>query len=148
MTLIQLRGVRRTYSSAGRPDVDALRGIDLEIDQGEFVAIVGPSGGGKTTLMNILGLLDDPTAGSYVLDGEEARAGDGRRAAGVRARTIGFVFQAFHLLEARPAVDSVELNLLYRGVPRVERRESVLRAIDSVGLAERAFQSTSTLSGG
>ena len=148
MTLIQLRGVRRTYSSAGRPDVDALRGIDLEIDQGEFVAIVGPSGGGKTTLMNILGLLDDPTAGSYVLDGEEARAGDGRRAASVRARTIGFVFQAFHLLEARPAVDSVELNLLYRGVPRVERRESVLRAIDSVGLAERAFQSTSTLSGG
>ncbi|MFS0894419.1 ATP-binding cassette domain-containing protein [Microbacterium sp. 179-I 3D3 NHS] len=148
MALIQLRGVRRTYSSPGRPDVEALRGIDLDIERGEFVAIVGPSGGGKTTLMNILGLLDDATGGTYSLDGEETRARDGRRAAGVRARTIGFVFQAFHLLEARPAVDSVELNLLYRGVPRAERREKALRAIESVGLGGRAWQSTSTLSGG
>ncbi|MEV8250178.1 ABC transporter ATP-binding protein/permease [Microbacterium sp. NPDC076768] len=148
MALIQLRDVRRTYSSAGRPEVEALRGIDLDIAQGEFVAIVGPSGGGKTTLMNVLGLLDDATAGTYSLDGEEARAGDGGRSASVRARKIGFVFQAFHLLDARPAIDSVELNLLYRGIPRAERREKALRAIDSVGLSGRAFQSTSTLSGG
>lgn len=148
MPLIQLRGVRRTYAATGVPRVDALRGIDLDIDQGEFVAIVGPSGGGKTTLMNILGLLDDATAGTYLLEGEEARASDGRRSTRVRARTIGFVFQAFHLLDARPAVDSVELNLLYRGMPRAERREKVLRAIESVGLSEHAFQSTSTLSGG
>lgn len=148
MTLIQLRGVRRTYSSAGRPDVDALRGIDLVIGQGEFVAVVGPSGGGKTTLLNILGLLDDATAGTYILDGEQTRAGDGRRAAGVRARTIGFVFQAFHLLESRAAFDSAELNLLYRGVPRAARREKVLRAIGAVGLGDCAFRSTSTLSGG
>ncbi|MCK8475644.1 ABC transporter ATP-binding protein/permease [Microbacterium aurugineum] len=146
--LIRLRGVRRTYSSEGRPDVDALRGIDLDIAPGEFVAVVGPSGGGKTTLMNILGLLDDATAGSYALDGEKIRAGDGRRAASVRARKIGFVFQAFHLLEARPAVDSVELNLLYRGMRRSERKVRVRRAIESVGLRERASQNTSTLSGG
>lgn len=148
MALIELRGVRRTYSAAGHPDVDALRGIDLDIAQGEFVAVVGPSGGGKTTLMNILGLLDDATAGTYLLDGEEVRAAGGHRSASVRARTIGFVFQAFHLLEGRPAVDSVELNLLYRGIPRTERGERVRRAVDSVGLSERAFQSTSTLSGG
>ena len=147
MTLIQLRGVRRTYSSTGHPDVDALRGIDLDIDQGEFVAVVGPSGGGKTTLMNILGLLDDATTGTYVLDGEQTRASD-KSAASVRARTIGFVFQAFHLLEGRPSSDSVGLNLLYRGVSRAERDEKVLHAIDSVGLAGHAFQSTSTLSGG
>lgn len=148
MRLVQLRDVRRTYSSAGRPDVDALRGIDLDIGQGEFVAVVGPSGGGKTTLMNILGLLDDATSGTYTLDGEELRASDGRRAASVRARKIGFVFQAFHLLDGRPAIDSVELNLLYRGTARTERNEKVLRAIDLVGLGERAHQSTSTLSGG
>lgn len=148
MALIQLRGVRRTYSSAGRPDVEALRGIDLDIEQGEFVAIVGPSGGGKTTLMNILGLLDDATEGTYVLDGDETRAADRHRAASVRAHKIGFVFQAFHLLEARPAFDSVELNLLYRGVSRAEREARVLSGLESVGLGDRAWQSTSTLSGG
>lgn len=148
MTLVQLRDVRRTYSSTGRPDVDALQGIDLDIGQGEFVAVVGPSGGGKTTLMNILGLLDDATSGTYRLDGEDIRASDGRRAAGTRARKIGFVFQAFHLLDGRPAIDSVELNLLYRGTPRAERDARVHRAIDSVGLGGRAHQSTSTLSGG
>lgn len=148
VALIRLRGVRRTYSSPGSPDVEALRGIDLDITQGEFVAVVGPSGGGKTTLMNILGLLDDATSGTYVLDGGDTRASDGRRSSSVRARTIGFIFQAFHLLEGRPAAHSVELNLLYRGMRRAERREKVRRAIDSVGLSDRAFQSTSTLSGG
>lgn len=109
---------------------------------------MGPSGGGKTTLMNILGLLDDATEGVYLLEGHETRAGDGARAAGVRARTIGFVFQSFHLLEGRAARDSVELNLLYRGVSRSARTSKVLRAIDSVGLRGLATQSTSTLSGG
>ncbi|MGS0562189.1 ABC transporter ATP-binding protein/permease [Microbacterium aurugineum] len=148
MALIRLRGVRRTYRSNGRPQVEALRGIDLDIDQGEFVAIVGPSGGGKTTLMNILGLLDDATAGTYTFDGEPARAGNGSRSAQTRAQKIGFVFQAFHLLDARPAIDSVELNLLYRGVPGAERRVRARRAIESVGLGGRELQSTATLSGG
>lgn len=148
MTLIRLHGVRRTYRSAGRPDVEALRGIDLEISQGEFVAVVGPSGGGKTTLMNILGLLDDATSGTYELEGQAVDAGLGLRAAGIRARTVGFVFQAFHLLENRPATDSVGLNLLYRGTRRPERDARVLRAVAAVGLGDHAHQSASTLSGG
>ena len=148
MALIEVRGARRTYSAPRRPDVEALRGIDLDIESGEFVAVVGPSGGGKSTLLNILGLLDDLTEGTYLLEGEEILASDGRRASRVRARTIGFVFQAFHLLEARPAVDSVELSLLYQGVPRVVREQKALDAIATVGLGESAQQSTSTLSGG
>lgn len=128
--------------------MEALRGIDLEIAEGEFVAIVGPSGGGKTTLMNILGLLDEPTAGEYILDGQPVRAGDGKRAAAVRSKTIGFVFQAFHLLDARPAIDSVELNLLYRGVPRDQRDEDARAALAIVGLGDKAHQNTSQLSGG
>lgn len=146
--VIRMRGVQRTFSAAGRPDVRALRGIDLDIPRGEFVAVIGPSGGGKTTLLNILGLLDAPTSGSYHLDGQAVHANGGPEAASVRARTIGFVFQAFHLLEGRPAVDSIELNLLYRGTPRAERREKALRAAAAVGLDDRLYQSTSTLSGG
>lgn len=146
--MIRLRGVSRTYTVARGADVDALKDVDLVVERGEFVAIIGPSGGGKTTLMNILGLLDAPTAGEYELAGERVNSRADRAAAQVRARTIGFIFQAFHLLEGRPAIDSAELNLLYRGRPRPERRERARRALEAVGLGDRAEQSTSTLSGG
>ncbi|MEX8032567.1 ATP-binding cassette domain-containing protein [Microbacterium sp. 20-116] len=148
MPQIHLNHVSRTYSSARGPAVVALRDVSLEIEQGEFVAIVGPSGGGKTTLMNILGLLDEPTSGEYLLDGQAVNVGGPRNAPQLRARIIGFIFQAFHLLPARPAVDSVELGLLYRGVPRARRRARAQEALLSVGLAERAADSTSQLSGG
>jgi macrolide transport system ATP-binding/permease protein len=148
VALIELRGVTRTYSSPRRPDVDALRGIDLEIEHGEFVAIVGPSGGGKSTLLNILGILDDPTSGEYMLDGTTVRTGDGSQAAALRAGTIGFVFQAFHLLDQRPAIDSAELGLMYQGVARAARRERAQHAIETVGLGDRVFQSPAELSGG
>ena len=145
---LALRKVSRRYESKRGPGVDALRGIDLEVAEGEFVAIIGPSGGGKTTLMNILGLLDDATRGEYLIDGEAIRAGDRRRSTAIRARTIGFVFQSFHLLDNRSALDSVELNLLYRGASRRWRRERAHAAIASVGLGDRSTQNTSQLSGG
>ncbi|MFK4788235.1 ATP-binding cassette domain-containing protein [Microbacterium sp. ZW T5_56] len=148
MALIELRGVSRVYQSRREPPVHALAGIDLVINEGEFVAIVGPSGGGKTTLMNILGMLDVPTGGEYLMDGELVSESDSRRLATLRSQNIGFVFQAFHLLPGRPAYDSVELNLLYRGVQRDERRRASLRALEAVGLGDHSRQDTSTLSGG
>jgi macrolide transport system ATP-binding/permease protein len=148
MPLISLRDVSRSYSSAEGPPLQALRSVSFEIDEGEFVAIVGPSGGGKSTLLNILGLLDDATSGQYILDGEIVTAKLGKSAAQTRAEKIGFVFQAFHLLERRPAAHSVELGLTYQGVDRNERRIQTERALDSVGLPDKAGQSVSTMSGG
>ncbi|WP_308291247.1 ABC transporter ATP-binding protein/permease [Microbacterium ureisolvens] len=122
--------------------------MSLDINEGEFVAIVGPSGGGKSTLLNILGLLDDATSGQYILDGEIVTAKLGTVAAQIRAEKIGFIFQAFHLLERRPATDSVELGLIYQGVSRNSRRIHTKRALESVGLSHKAGQSVSTMSGG
>lgn len=148
MALVRLRGVTKTYSTPRGVDVTALDGVDLDVERGEFVAIVGPSGGGKTTLMNILGILDDPSSGEYVLDGVPVDARDGRHAAGLRAHNVGFVFQAFHLLDARAALDSVELGLLYRATPRHERLQRAGRALSTVDLGDRAGQNAALLSGG
>lgn len=148
MPLISLRDVSRSYASAEGPPLEALRAVSFDIDEGEFVAIVGPSGGGKSTLLNILGLLDDPTSGLYRLDGRIVTAKSGKIAARTRVENIGFIFQAFHLLERRPAADNVELGLMYQGVRRSERRIRTERALASVGLPQKADQSVSTMSGG
>jgi putative ABC transport system ATP-binding protein len=132
----------------GPPEVTALQPCTFVIERGEFVAITGPSGSGKTTLLSLLGLLDVPTAGSYLLDGfDVADLSDNQRAA-VRARMIGFVFQAFHLVGYRSVVDNVELGLLYQGIGSRDRRQRALEHVERVGLTSRKDALCSQLSGG
>jgi ABC-type lipoprotein export system ATPase subunit len=141
-----LRGIGRTYDSD--PPVEALRDVDLTIRGGEWLAIVGPSGSGKSTLLSILGCLDRPTAGSYLIDGADAaRLSDGERTA-MRARSIGFVFQSFHLLGHRTALENVMLAELYAGGQRAARPERALRALERVGMADRSDFPPTRLSGG
>ncbi len=145
--LITLRHVEKDYES-GAGTVRALREVDLEIQQGEFVAIVGTSGSGKSTLMNILGCLDRPTRGVYELAGFDvgARASDAR--AILRNRLIGFIFQGFNLLPRTTALENVELPLVYRGVSARERRKLANAALDAVGLGDRVHHTPNQLSGG
>jgi putative ABC transport system ATP-binding protein len=144
--LVELRDVGVTY--AGPPPVCALAGVDLAISEGEFVTIVGPSGSGKSTLLNILGMLDRPSSGSYLLDGVDTGTLSEAARSGFRARGIGFVFQAYHLLGYRTAVENVVLALLYCGVPRRGRLPLAQQALDRVGLADRADALPIHLSGG
>jgi ABC-type lipoprotein export system ATPase subunit len=148
MSLIQLSGICKVYD-LGEVKVEALRGVSLNIEPGEYLALVGPSGSGKSTLMNILGCLDRPTAGSYLLAGEEVAnlSSDGR--ALVRNRRIGFVFQNFNLLSRTSAVENVELPLLYvRGMSAGQRRRRAVELLQRVGLGERLDHHPSQLSGG
>jgi putative ABC transport system ATP-binding protein len=144
--VIELREVSRTYP--GPPPVRALRQADLVIEAGDYVAVTGPSGSGKSTLLHLLGLLDTPTGGSYLLDGLDTSAlGDGDRSA-LRGRRIGVVFQAFHLLPYRTAVENVLLAQLYNQTPRAARRQAATDALDAVGLGHRLDALPVTLSGG
>lgn len=145
--LIQLEEVTKTYDS-GENAVQALRGIDVAIDRGEFVSIVGPSGSGKSTLMHILGCLDSPTEGRYWLDGEDVATLSGRALARIRNQKIGFVFQTFNLLPRATIWKNVELPLLYAGIDSDTRRARALEALDRVGLANRAKHRPNELSGG
>jgi putative ABC transport system ATP-binding protein len=145
--VIETVGLRMRYAS-GELGVEALRGIDLVVERGEFVAIMGPSGSGKSTLLSILGCLERPTQGSYRLAGEEVAGFDERKAARVRRERIGFVFQAFNLLLRSTALQNVELPLFYAGVSRDDRRERARAAHDAVGLGDRAEHLPSQLSGG
>ncbi|HYK00482.1 MAG TPA: ABC transporter ATP-binding protein [Thermoanaerobaculia bacterium] len=145
--LIQLERVFKTYDS-GENAVQALRGVDVKIDGGEFVSIIGPSGSGKSTLMHILGCLDTPSEGRYWLDGEDVAAMSGGQLARVRNKKLGFVFQSFNLLPRATIWKNVELPLLYAGMDGDERRERALKALDRVGLANRAKHRPSELSGG
>jgi putative ABC transport system ATP-binding protein len=145
--VIQVRDVRKTYA-IGDIAVHALNGVSLEIRRGEFVAIMGASGSGKSTLMNILGCLDAPTSGAYRLGGRDVLVENQDALSDLRNRYIGFVFQAFNLIPRTRAVANVELPLQYAGVPRAERRQRALAALDSVGLADRADHLPSELSGG
>lgn len=144
--IIALRSAWRVFEST--PPVEALRAVDLTINAGDHVAVVGPSGSGKSTLLNVLGLLDRPTDGEYRFDGiEVGTLSDGRRA-GVRSTRIGFVFQSFHLLNHRSALENVMMAGLYRRRTRIERRERSLDALERVGLAHRAGFPPNRLSGG
>lgn len=144
--VISMRSVSRVFDST--PPVHALRAIDLRVEPGEHVAIVGPSGSGKSTLLNVIGLLDRPTSGTYEFDGLEVGSmPDGRRA-GLRSARIGFVFQSFHLLAHRSALENVMMAGLYRHAGRAERRERSLDALDRVGLSHRATFAPNRLSGG
>jgi putative ABC transport system ATP-binding protein len=145
--LIQIQGIRKVYGT-GDVAVEALRGVDLTIDAGDYLAIMGPSGSGKSTLMHILGLLDTPTEGSYRLEGEEISSLSRRRLAHLRNRRIGFVFQNFNLLPRASVLRNVELPLLYSGVGRRERRKRARSALDLVGLGDRRKHRPSELSGG
>jgi putative ABC transport system ATP-binding protein len=142
---IQVTNVTKTYR-LGDIDVHALCGVSLDIADGELVAIMGPSGSGKSTLMNILGCLDVPTSGGYVLDGEEVGRLKDDQLARLRSRKIGFVFQQFNLLARTPAIEQVELPMMYAGVR--DRRSRAMAALDAVGLADRARHKPTELSGG
>ncbi len=147
MSTIRLRNIRKIYGE-GDAVVRAVDGVDLDIDSGEFVAIMGASGSGKSTLMNILGCLDIPTAGTYELDGiDVSRLGE-RELSLVRRHRVGFVFQSFNLVARTSALANVELPLAYQGVKRHERRERALAALDAVGLADRVHHEPTQLSGG
>lgn len=138
----------RRYYTVGGITVKALDGVSLDIADGEYVTICGASGSGKSTLMNILGCLDSPTSGSYILDGEEVPKMDDSQLSRIRGSRIGFVFQSFNLIPTLTARENVELPLMYRGVPRKQRREAALEALEQVGLAERADHRPSEMSGG
>ena len=145
--LIQLEGVTKTYDS-GENAVQALRGVDVKIERGEFLAIIGPSGSGKSTLMHILGCLDSPSEGRYWLDGENVAEMSGKALARIRNQKLGFVFQTFNLLPRATILKNVELPLLYAGIDSDERRARAMQALDRVGLANRAKHRPGELSGG
>ncbi len=145
--LIRLERVTKTYGQ-GQAAFQALRGVDLAINEGEFVAVMGPSGSGKSTVMNILGCLDVPTSGAYLFQGMHVeRLGRNERAL-IRRHFLGFVFQGFNLLARTSALENVELPLLYRGVPAAQRRAAARAALASVGLAGWEHHTPAELSGG
>lgn len=149
MRLISLRDVKKRYELGGA-EVHALRGISLDIEAGEFVAIIGPSGSGKSTLMHILGCLDRPTEGNFLLNGKDVSAMARDELASIRNKQIGFVFQGFNLLPRTTAVENVEVPLLYSrpSVRTAERRRRALAALASMGLSDRAEHHPNQLSGG
>lgn len=144
--VVRMVGVGRSFP--GPPEVHAVREVDLVIEPGEYLSIVGPSGSGKSTLLHLLGLLDRPTKGSYWLDGQEVSQLSERRRAVLRGERIGFVFQAFHLLAHRSVLENVALPMVYHRVPRWERVERSRAALERVGLGHRMEFDPATLSGG
>ena len=146
--VIHIRGLTRIYAEGTAAEVAALRGVDLDIAAGEFLAIMGASGSGKSTMMNLLGCLDTPTRGRYVCDGIDVATLDAAGRARLRLEKIGFVFQGFNLLSRQTALDNVILPLGYAGVAPRERRALGMRALEEVGLADRAGHTPSELSGG
>ena len=145
--LIELEKIEKTYVR-GMEEVNALQGVDLDIDQNEYVAIMGPSGSGKSTLMNIIGCLDTPTSGTYRLVGTDVSDMNANELADVRNQQIGFVFQTFNLLPRATALHNVELPLLYGGTRRRLRRERAEEALERVGLGDRMDHRPAELSGG
>ena len=145
--ILELRHVNKNYLR-GKTEVPVLKDISLEVERGEYLAIMGPSGSGKTTLMNLLGCLDVPSSGEYLLDGKAVEQMSDDALAEIRNRYIGFVFQHFYLLPKMTALDNVALPLLYAGVPQKERRQRAAEALKAVGLEERVHFLPNQLSGG
>ena len=145
--LIRTRDLVKVYQMGGTK-IRALDGVSLQVDEGEFVALMGPSGSGKSTFMNVLGCLDRPTSGEYLLGGERVSEMTGDQLAAVRNRRIGFVFQHFNLLARTPAIENVELPLVYAGMPKKQRQEKARSMLERVGLGERAGHPPAQLSGG
>ena len=145
--LIDVRDACKIYRQGGE-EIRALDHVSFWVDEGEFVAIIGQSGSGKSTLMNLLGCLDAPTSGSYFLDGQDVSQLGEAELSRIRNREIGFVFQGFNLIPSLDAAENVELPLLYRGIPRAERRQLSRRALQSVGLENRLHHLPSQMSGG
>ena len=145
--LLELRGVRKTYGS-GEAAMHALRGVSLQIEQGDFVAVMGPSGSGKSTCMNILGCMDQPTAGQYLFEDVDVGALTRDQRTLLRRHYLGFIFQGFNLLNRTSALENVELPLIYRGVGAGERRAAAKRALETVGLTGWEHHMPNELSGG
>jgi putative ABC transport system ATP-binding protein len=146
-TLIEMKGIERTYVM-GDNIVRALRGVDLTIEKGSSVAIMGTSGSGKSTMMNIMGCLDQPSKGSYLLDGKDVSRLSRSDLADVRGKMIGFVFQSFNLLSRTSALENVEMPLMYQGVPARERHKRAMAALEVVNLGSRFDHHPNQLSGG
>jgi putative ABC transport system ATP-binding protein len=147
MGLIELKDIHKVYDM-GAEKVRALNGVDLDVERGEYVAIMGSSGSGKSTLMNLVGCLDTPSSGSYILNGVAVQELDDSQLAGIRNKEIGFVFQTFNLLARTDALHNVELPLIYAGMSRGDRRERARRALEKVGLGSRMHHQPNELSGG
>ena len=145
--VVDLVDVRKTYTN-GSLEVPALRGVTMQVKRGEYVAVMGPSGSGKSTLMNILGCLDTITSGRYLIDGDDVAELDEEELSVIRNQRIGFIFQQFNLLAALPAWRNVELPLCYAGMPRAERKQRALLALERVGLGSRVDHKPGELSGG
>ncbi|MBR5256729.1 MAG: ABC transporter ATP-binding protein [Bacteroidales bacterium] len=144
--MIELKGINKTYDN-GQP-LHVLKGVDLEIERGEFVSIMGASGSGKSTLLNILGILDNYDTGEYWLDGKLIKDLSEKTAADYRNRMIGFVFQSFNLINFKTAVENVELPLYYQGVPRKKRHEMAMEYLEKLGLTDWASHFPNEMSGG
>ena len=145
--MIKLTGINKIYRTDAI-ETQALENVNIEVKKGEFVSIMGPSGCGKSTLLNIIGLLDEPTAGTVEIAGCDTTGMKDKEMAEFRNRTLGFVFQSFHLINSLNVIDNVELPLLYRGVKRSERRRLAKEMLERVGLSHRMYHMPSQLSGG
>lgn len=147
MSILKLDGITRSYKN-GQVLINALKNIDLNIEEGDFVSIMGPSGSGKSTLLNIIGCLDRPSSGTYHIAGKRVEKLNDNQLADIRNQLLGFVFQSFHLLPDLNAQENVELPLIYRGMSGAERRKRAVDALKSVGLGKRIHHRPSQLSGG
>ena len=146
--LIELRDVYKIYGEGLESEVRALDGVSLDIEKGEFVAVVGQSGSGKSTMMNVLGCLDIPTRGTYRLDGVDVRELSDKELSRIRNKQIGFIFQQYNLIQNLTVLENVELPLIYQGIDPIARRELAIQALTRVGLADRAQHKPTQMSGG
>ena len=146
--LIELRDVYKIYGEGLESEVRALDGVSLDVEKGEFVAVVGQSGSGKSTMMNVLGCLDIPTRGTYRLDGVDVRELSDKELSRIRNKQIGFIFQQYNLIQNLTVLENVELPLIYQGIDPIDRRELAMQALARVGLADRAQHKPTQMSGG
>ena len=147
-SLVELRNVYKIYGEGQESEVRALDGVSLTIEKGEFVAVVGQSGSGKSTMMNVLGCLDIPTRGDYFLDGTDVRELTDKALSRIRNKQIGFIFQQYNLIQSLSVLENVELPLIYQGIDPIDRRDMAMEALKRVGLADRYRHKPTQMSGG